>query len=142
MTAISKRKTRPYFSIILLFLGFSALFLLGREGLTRINTDADVLIIGNSILFVATLLSFFLYNRSLRNNQPHKFLRYIYSGMFLKMLICLIAAFIYIASFQKNVNKAAIFGCMFLYFLYTFVEVSILLRLSKDQKNAQTGSSS
>jgi len=62
--------------------------------------------------------------------------------MFLKMLICLIAAFAYIATFGKNVNKPAIFGCMFLYFLYTFVEVSILLRLSKEQKNAQTGSPS
>jgi len=136
MTAINKRKPRPYFSIILLFLAFNALFLTGRRWLEKINTDADVLIIGNSVLFVATLLSFFLYNRSLRNNQPHKFLKYIYSGMFLKMMICLIAAFIYIATFKKNVNKPAIFGCMFLYFLYTFVEVSILLRLSKEQKNA------
>ena len=136
MTAINKRKPRPYFSIILLFLAFNALFLTGRRWLEKINTDAEVLIIGNSVLFVATLLSFFLYNRSLRNNQPHKFLKYIYSGMFLKMMICLVAAFIYIATFKKNVNKPAIFGCMFLYFLYTFVEVSILLRLSKEQKNA------
>jgi len=136
MTAINKRRPRPYFSIILLFLAFNALFLTGRRWLEKINTDADVLIIGNSVLFAATLLSFFLYNRSLRNNQPHKFLKYIYSGMFLKMMICLVAAFIYIATFKKNVNKPAIFGCMFLYFLYTFVEVSILLRLSKEQKNA------
>jgi len=136
MTAINKRRPRPYFSIILLFLAFNALFLTGRRWLDKINTDADVLIIGNSVLFAATLLSFFLYNRSLKHNQPHKFLKYIYSGMFLKMLICLIAAFIYIATFEKNVNKPAIFGCMFLYFLYTFVEVSILLRLSKEQKNA------
>jgi len=106
------------------------------------NADADVLIIGNSILFIATLLSFFLYSRALKNNQPHKFLKYIYGGMFLKMLICLITAFIYIATFGKNVNKPAIFGCMFLYFIYTFVEVSILLRMSKEQKNAQTGSPS
>ena len=142
MTVINKRKPRPYFSIILLFLVFNAFFITGRRWLEKINTDADVLIIGNSVLFVATLLSFFLYNRSLKNNQPHKFLKYIYGGMFLKMLICLIGAFIYIATFEKNVNKPAIFGCMFLYFLYTFVEVSILLRLSKEQKNAQTGSPS
>jgi len=142
MTAISKRSTRPYFSIILLFLIFNALFLTGRRWLEKMNTDADVLIIGNSILFAATLLSFFLYKRSLKNNKPHQFLKYIYGGMFLKMLICLAAAFIYIATFEKNVNKPAVFGCMFLYFLYTFVEVSILLRLSKEQKNAETGSTS
>lgn len=103
--------------------------------------DTDVLIIGNTVLVIATMVSFFLYNRSLKNNQQQAFLRYIYSGMFLKMLICLFAAFIYIAS-VNNVNKPALFGCMFLYFLYTFIEVSILLRLSKQQKNVQTGSPS
>jgi hypothetical protein len=101
----------------------------------------DILIIGNVVLAMATMVSFFLYKRSLNNNQPQAFLRYIYSGMFLKMLICLIAAFIYIVS-VNNVNKPALFGCMFLYFVYTFMEVSILLRLSKQQKNVQTGSPS
>ena len=110
--------------------------------MSKFNADRDVLIIGNLILFIATLLSFFLYTRALKNDKPHKFLKYIYGGMFLKMLICLIATFIYIASVGQAVNKPAIFGCMFLYFVYTFVEVSILLRLSKQQKNAQTGSPS
>jgi FtsH-binding integral membrane protein len=139
---INSKKRRPYLSIVLLYLAFNLLFLTGSKWLIKFNTATDVLIIGNSILFVATLLSFFLYSRALKNNKPHQFLKYIYGGMFLKMLICLIAAFIYIASFGKNVNKPAIFGCMFLYFLYTFVEVSILLRMSKEQKNGQTRSPS
>lgn len=101
--------------------------------------DIDVMMIGNAILAIATLVSFVLYTRSLKNNQPAAFLRYIYSGMFLKMLICIFAAFIYIAA-VNNVNKPALFGCMFLYFVYTFVEVSILLRLSKQQKDVQAGS--
>lgn len=103
--------------------------------------DTDVLMIGNTVLLIATLVSFYLYTRSLKHNQPAAFLRYIYSGMFIKMLICLFAAFIYIAS-TNNVNKPALFGCMFLYFVYTFMEVSILLRLSKQQKDVQTGSPS
>ncbi len=136
----SNRKPRPYVAIILIYIAFNALFLTGRNWLEKYNADADVLIIGNTILAAATLLSFFLYLKSLRNNKAQAFLKYIYSGMFLKMIICLIAAFIYIASFGKEVNKPALFGCMFLYFLYSFVEVSILLRMSKEQKNAQTGS--
>jgi hypothetical protein len=138
----NKRKSKSYISIVLVFMIFNGAFLFGKEWLDRINADRDVLLIGNVVLFIATLLSFLLYQRSLKNNQPHQFLKFIYGGMFLKMLICLITAFIYIATFGKDVNKAAIFGCMFLYFLYTFVEVSILLRLSKEQKHAQTGSPS
>jgi len=136
------RNRNSFLPIILLFVAFNALFLTGQRWLTKFNADTNVLIIGNAILFVATLLSFSLYRKALKNNQPHKFLKYIYGGMFLKMLVCLIAAFAYIASLGKDVNKVGIFGCMFLYFLYTFVEVSILLRLSKEQKNAQTGSPS
>ena len=139
---MTTNKRRPFFPIAILFILFNALFIAGRSLLSKLNADRDVLIMGNLILFIATILSFFLYTRALKNDKPHKFLKYIYGGMFLKMLICLIATFIYIATYGQAVNKPAIFGCMFLYFVYTFVEVSILLRLSKQQKNAQTGSPS
>jgi O-antigen/teichoic acid export membrane protein len=140
ITNKSSRKT--FVPIIVIYFAFSGLFITGRNWLDRINVNRDVLIIGNTILLIATLLSFFLYRRALKNDKPHQFLKFIYGGMFLKMLVCLIAAFIYIVSYGREVNKPAIFGCMFLYFVYTFVEVSILLRLSKQQKNAQTGSAS
>lgn len=120
----------------------NAIFITGRRWAGNWNVDTDILIIGNTVLLIATLISFFLYQKSLGSNQPQAFLRYIYSGMFLKMIVCLLAAFIYIAASEKGVNKAALFGCMFLYFVYTFIEVSILLRMSKQQKNVQTGSPS
>ena len=138
----NKRKPKSYWPIFIIFLAFNALFIAGRNWLIELKAQTNVLIIGNCTLFIATLLSFFLYRRALMNNRPQAFLKYIYGGMFLKMLICLLVAFVYIASFGKDVNKPGLFGCMFLYFLYTFVEVSILLRLSKDQKNAQTRSPS
>jgi len=139
---INRGNRRPFFPVFAIYVAFSALFITGKNWMNRINVDRDVMIIGNTILLIATLFSFYLYRRALVNNKPHAFLKYIYGGMFLKMLICLIAAFIYIATYGQAVNKPAIFGCMFLYFVYTFVEVSILLRLSKQQKHAQTGSPS
>jgi len=138
----NRRQQRPYWPIIMVFVITNALFITGRKWSTNYNIDSDVLIIGNTVLLAATLFSFFLYKRSLQNNQPQAFLRYIYSGMFLKMLICLVAALIYIFVSDGKVNKPALFGCMILYFVYTFMEVSILLRLSKQQKNVQTGSPS
>jgi hypothetical protein len=138
---INKRPRKSWFPIALIYIISNALLLTGRRWAANYQVDVDVLIIGNTVLLLAALVSFRLYTRSLNNNQPQAFLRYIYSGMFLKMLICLVAAFIYIVV-SDNVNKPALFGCMFLYFVYTFVEVSILLRLSKQQKNVQTGSPS
>ena len=96
--------------------------------------DKTVMIFGNTILFIASVVSFNLYRRSLLNNNVHAFLRMIYGGMFAKMVICLIAAVVYIMIAKKNVSKGAIFGLMFLYFVYTFVEISIVLKLSRKQK--------
>jgi FtsH-binding integral membrane protein len=134
------RSKRPYWPIILVYVISNAIIITGKRWSANLKVDTNVLIIGNTVLLVATLVSFFLYQRSLQNNRAQAFLRYIYSGMFLKMLICLFAALIYIFVSDGNVNKPALFGCMFLYFVYTFMEVSILLRLSKQQQNVQTGS--
>jgi L-asparagine transporter-like permease len=105
------------------------------------NMSRPVMIAGNSILFAATALSFYLYRKSLRNNNVHAFLRMIYGGMFAKMMICLFAALIYIMIAKKGVSKGAIFGLMFLYFVYTFVEISIIMKLSRKEKYAKEGSS-
>ena len=103
---------------------------------TKMKIDANVMLVGNLILFIATLISFYFYYRSLRNNRVAVFLRLIYGAMFIKMMICLVTAFIYIMVTGKNVNKGAIFGCMFLYLVYTFIEVAVLMKLSKQNKNA------
>jgi hypothetical protein len=138
---INKRQRKPWWPIAITFILINALLLVGKRWAANFKMDIDIVIVGNIVLALATIISFMLYQRSLSNNQPQAFLRYIYSGMFIKMLICIFAAFIYIASVD-NVNKPAIFACMFLYFVYTFIEVSILLRQSKQDKNVQTGSPS
>ena len=101
------------------------------------NMDRSVMIVGNLILFAATIVSFQLYKRSLANNNVHAFLRMIYGGMFAKMMICLFAAVIYIMIARKDVSKGAIFGLMFLYFVYTFMEISIVMKLSRKEKYAK-----
>ena len=96
----------------------------------------DALSAGNLILFLATVLSFYLYSRALNNNNIQFFLRMMYSSLLIKMMICLGAALLYIYLAGKAVSKATILGCFGLYILYTFVEVKVLMRLSKLQKNA------
>jgi hypothetical protein len=99
--------------------------------------NRSVMIVGNTILFAATALSFYLYRKSLLNNNVHAFLRMIYGGMFAKMMICLFAALAYIMIAKKGVSKGAIFGLMFLYFVYTFVEISIILKLSSKERHVK-----
>ena len=61
---------------------------------------------------------------------------YVYGSMLIKMLVCLLATFIYI-KFATSVSKNAIIACLVLYGLYTIVEVAIITQLlKKSPKNA------
>jgi hypothetical protein len=131
------KKFRP---ITLVFILSSALFIVWDKRLITYGIDPDVATMGNLVLFFATLVSFYLYYKALHNDRVAVFLRMIYSGMFIKMMICLFTAIIYISIAGKATNKGAIFICMFLYFLYTFLEITILMKLSKQLKNGQAGS--
>jgi hypothetical protein len=132
------KKFRP---ITLVFILSSVFFIVWDKRLTESGISPDVAIMGNLILFIATLISFYLYYKALQNDRVAVFLRMIYGGMFIKMMLCLFAAIIYISIAGKSTNKGGIFICMFLYFLYTFLEMSILMKLSKQLKNGQAGSS-
>jgi hypothetical protein len=131
-----KTVVRAFLPVLLVFIAASGLAVTMGNALERWNIDKDVVLIGNIVLFVATGISFFLYQKSLTNNRVQVFLRMIYSGMFIKMFICLITAFIYISSAGKSVSKGAVFVCMFLYFVYSFIEIAVLLKLSKQHRNA------
>jgi len=122
--------------------GFIAIFILANIILiilkNQIPGDIDfaVLFVGNAILFVATLISFYLYRKAIINKNPHVFVRFVYGGLLMKMIICIAAALVYILIARNNVNKIALFGCFGLYIIYTFAEVRMLIQLSKQQKDA------
>ena len=122
--------------VIILFIVLNSLFISGRNFLGRIDADQSVLITGNLVLFAATLLSFLFAKRGLKSENPKAFVRGVYMSILVKLFICIIAALIYIFLFRKDLNKPALFTCMGLYLVYTFIEVSVLTKLLKEKKNA------
>lgn len=133
---INKLFFRAFLPILLVFVISNALILTGNSLGSKWNIDMDIVIVGNLILFLATAISFFFYYKALHNNNVQAFLRMIYGGMFLKMMICLFSAFIYIIAVGKTVNKGGIIVCLFLYLVYSFVEILLLLKQSKQRRNA------
>jgi heme/copper-type cytochrome/quinol oxidase subunit 3 len=122
--------------IVLFFVVLNGFFIAARPMLQRWGTDYDVLLIGNAFLLVVSLLSYLLAKRGLTNSNPHAFVRGVYSGILLKLFVCMIAAFVYISIYKKDLNKPAFFTLMGLYLVYTFIEVSVLTKELKQQKNA------
>ena len=132
---MNKTVFRSFRPLVLIFVITNALFLTSRARLSQWNIDADVLMIGNLVLFAATAVSFFLFTRRLNTKNAQAIVRTVYGGVLSKMMICLVAVFVYISIAGKGVNKGGIFGCMFLYVLYTTLEVVTLMKLSKQKKN-------
>jgi len=95
------------------------------------NMDYRVVLVGNIVLFLATAFSFYLYSRALRNNNVQVFLRMMYASLLVKMMFCLLATLVYLFV-SKDVNKAGIIASLALYVVYTYIEVKVLMRLSKN----------
>ena len=130
------KNKKPFSPVILLFIILNALFLTGRNTLEGWNVDQKVLIAGNILLFVITLISFLLAQRGLKSSNTHVFIRAVIGSIMIKLFVSIIAAFIYISVFKKQINKPALFTCMGLYLIYTFLEVSILTKQLKLKSNA------
>lgn len=121
--------------ILILFIVLNAGIAVSRSLLDKYKVDSQVLIWGNLVLFVATLVSFFFYFRSISQQQGYGFLNQIYMGIFAKMMLCLLSAFLYIYLAGKTANKPAVIICLVLYLIYTVIEMSILTKISRSRKN-------
>lgn len=118
--------------LVFIFIIISALFYFSSAILEKNNINVPVILGGNAVLFFASVISFFMHKNGLKSTNNSVFFRNTYGGFMIKIVICLIAAFAYIYVSGNNINKAAIFVCMGLYLLYTFVEVAIVLRKPKN----------
>lgn len=133
---MARNNRTPLFPIILLFIILNAFFIAGRNFIERNGFDQSVLIYGNLVIFGATIISFLFAKRGLQTQNAQAFVRGVYLSIMVKLFICVIAAMIYIFLYRKNLNKPALFTCMALYLVYTFIEVSVLTKLLKEKKNA------
>lgn len=123
---------RPLFLLFSLLTGF---FIAGKSMLAKWNAEQDVLIIGNLVLLLITLASYFLLYRGLHTANTQAFIRMIYTSFIVKFFIIIAVVFVYAVS-TRDLNKAGIIICMFIYLVYTFIEVSALTKLLKRKKNA------
>jgi hypothetical protein len=133
---MNQNSLAPLRPLIILFIVLNGFFIAGKNMLAKWGVDQTVVIVGNLILFVISLISFLLSRRSLKSNNPHVFVRAMYANVMIKLFVCIAAAFIYFTSAKKNINKSGLFICMGLYIIYTVIEVSSLTKLLRNKKNA------
>jgi hypothetical protein len=133
---VSKNRLKAFMPVLLFFVVLNSFFFSGKNILGRWNANQEVLIIGNLILFLVTFISFFVLQRGLNNPNPNVFVRSVFGSFMIKFFVCIVAAFIYISLYKKDLNKPALFICMGLFLVYLFLEVGVFMKLLKQNKHA------
>lgn len=135
-TDTAKGKNSAVLPLIIVYVLSTALMVVGKKWLVQWGVDTSVVLVGNLVLFIVTLISFFLYQRAMAHPSTTGFLRNTYSGLFLKLLVCIFAVMIYVMVAKAQTNKPALFACIFLYFLYAVLEMRSLMQWNKARRNA------
>ncbi len=122
--------------LVIIFLITGTLIFVYRNFLEQHGCDWQVLSGGNIFIYLVTVVSMHLLTKGLHAEKTQVFIRNAYGGIMVKLFACAAAAFIYILVAGKGLNKAALFGSMGLYLVYTFVELSVIMKQSNARKNA------
>ncbi len=129
------REHRKLFApILLLFVLLNAFFVVFKSWLVKYGIGYEILLIGNVILFVVTMVSLYFHIKGFLHKNIQVFFRSVYGALMVKMFLCAATVVVYALLERKNINKPAIFICMALYFVYTITEVRMIFRLLKQQK--------
>ena len=123
--------------LVIVFAITAVLIFIFRQLLESRGFDWQILSGGNLFIFVVTAVSMNMLSKGLNAPDTNAFLRNAYGGILVKLFACAGAAFIYILISGKNLNKPALFASMFLYFVYTFAELSVIMKQSNAKKNVK-----
>ena len=122
--------------LITIFLIITVFALTAKSWLQEKGIDQVVLLWGNLLLFLVSLVSFMIMYRSLQSPKPKSSVTAMYSGFMIKFFAVALAAFVYIMYAKKEVNKPALIFCAGLYIIYTMFETRALLKILRQKNNA------
>jgi hypothetical protein len=124
------------FSGLFIVFGIVGLLAFGlNTELSRWKIDYRVIAGANALLLFLSIISLTLHAKALSNPNPNVFVRSVMLANILKLLGIAAAALIYISVSGKNTSTNAVFICLFLYVIYTWVEKRATIRLSKSKQN-------
>ncbi len=113
------------------------LFLTENGWLASIGVHFPILVIGNIVLALITLISFSLSRKGLAATNPNVFVRSVYASTLSKLMLCVVGIGVYVLVNRSRVSKATIFILLFFYLVYTVLETWQLYRASLRQKKPE-----
>lgn len=122
---------KKFIPIIMVFIFVNAILLILRQAYPSLGAEVPFLAISNAILFGISLLAFFLNSRGAVSPNAHAFVRGLYGSFLLKLVVIAGCVFFYIFGMKGELHYASLLGTMFIYILYTAVEVRQLMKIAR-----------
>jgi hypothetical protein len=129
---ILKKSLAPLFALLVAVNAFAVIL---RQSLEQIGYDINVLLLGNLLICIITAISFSMLYRGMRAADSFGFLRSVYGSFVIKLILVAGIVFGYAFVYRSGINKMSLFTCMFLYLVYTFLEMQALMRVFRKRKN-------
>ena len=123
--------------VIIFFILVNALCLTCGKWLDAKNIDHIVLMYANLILFLLALITCFIHIKTLRNNNPHAFVRGVTLATFIKLIVIAASVAIYLVAAGESRSLYAIAASMGIYIIYTIFEVTGAIRMNR-KRNAKS----
>lgn len=118
--------------LAVVFIGITAaLFFLKTWLLQTLGVHYEVLVAGNIVMALITLISYSLNRKGMTSENANVIVRSVYASTLAKLMLCVVAIAVYVIVNRTRVSKATIFLFMFFYLVYTVFETSHLIRTSK-----------
>jgi len=131
-TEQTKEMKNKYFTtliIIFFLLGVLFYIICQYDPLYHFGT----LIGGNILMAILSTGSFFIVTKQM-NNSPAAFVRGVYTGTFLKLLVCMFALLVYVVVNRAALHKASLFALFGIYIVYTIAETLFLSKIVRKTK--------
>jgi hypothetical protein len=115
------------------FIPVTILLVVFYNKIIQLHIDPLVLITGNSILYIITVIALYFHRKGFLDKNPNVFFRAVYASMLLRMFICIAAVLVYAIMAGNALNKYSLLLCFLFYFIYAFIEVRQIFSLLKKQ---------
>lgn len=102
------------------FIATTILAIVFYEPLQQKEVDVPVVIGGNVIIFLSSLLAYFIFEKATKAQTGHAAVRNVYTGFVIKFFLLIVAAMLYFY-FAATINQNAIIICFVLYLVYNFL---------------------
>ena len=113
--------------LVVVFVVITLVTLVARAWLSSKGFDYRVLLGGNALLFLSSMLTFLLYQSAMKSKKSYGFVQQVYTGFMLKFFVLIVGAIVYFY-FAREVNQPSVFACMGLYLVYNFLGTSQVVK--------------